>query len=193
MGKKLIFTISLLAVLLLAKADGFRVEVKWDGLKDTSIYLAHYFDTNIYVNDTLQLNSNGQGVFEGDSLLPQGLYMLYLNGNYYFDVLIGEKQKIKVKTNNIHLIDSLVISGSDESRDFVNYQQYIRRQSNLKNSYLEKLKSENNEEAAEARTQIDRIDNEMKTYIDNGIEKSGDNMFGAFLKEIGRASCRERV
>lgn len=191
MGKKLILTISLLAVLLTAKSEKFRIEVKWEGLKDTSIYLAHYFDTNIYVNDTIQLNSKGQGIFEGDSLLPQGLYMLYLNGNNYFDLLIGEKQNIKVKTNNEHLIDSLSISGSEESREFVNYQHYIRRQSTLKNDFLEKLKSENNEEAAGARTQIDSIDNEMKTYIENGIEKSGGNMFGAFLKAANQLDIPE--
>jgi hypothetical protein len=142
MGKKLAIILCFITITFATKGEGYRISVKWNGLKDTTIYLAHYFDTNIYVNDTLQLNHNGEGVFNGDSLLHQGLYMLYLNGNTYFDFLVGEKQKLTIETYNHQLVDSLIVKGSVESEYFLTYQKFIKKQTTLKNSLTRKAEKQ---------------------------------------------------
>jgi len=187
MIRKIFFLLLIATISLGAKAGAYRIDVQWKGIKDTTIFLAHYFDTNIYVNDTIKLDSKGRGVFQGDSLLPQGLYLLYLNGDNFFDFLVGEKQNIKIKTVNKHLIDSITISGATETEAFRQYQLFLRKQSAAKNKYIDELKSSDSTIATNARQKIEQIDKEMNSYLSDAINSAGNNMFGAFLKAANPA------
>lgn len=182
MIRKILVLLLTILLNLGAFAGTYRIGVQWKGIKDTSIFLAHYFDTNIYVNDTLKLDSNGMGVFEGDTLLHQGLYLLYLDGNNYFDFMVGEKQNIEIKTVNGHLIDSLIISGSPDTEAFREYQLFLKKQSGEKNKYIDELQSTNNTIATNARQKIEQIDEEMNNYLTNALKLAGHNMFGIFIK-----------
>lgn len=182
MEKKLAGLIIFIIITLGSKAGGYRIAVEWTGLRDTSVFLAHYYDSNIYINDTLQLDATGKGVFTGDSLLNEGLYMLYLNGNNYFDFLLGSDQEFSLKTVNNHLLDSLRITGAATTEKFLAYQQHIRKQSERKKQLTEKIKTDDTQMAAQARQELNELDQNMQSYMTAQTKQEDNSMYGLFLR-----------
>jgi hypothetical protein len=136
MGKKILLIAILICLTFTLKAEGYRISLQWEGLKDTLVYLAHYFDTKIYVNDTTKLDKDGKGIFTGDKKLHEGLYVLYLSEKVYFDVLIGSDQEFSISANNSDIIKTIKIENSKESENFLVYQNILREKSNEKNDLI---------------------------------------------------------
>lgn len=72
--------------------QGYRIEVNMKGLSGDTLILGEYFTSRMTPRDTIILDSKGKGVFQGDSLLSGGLYLLYFNPGRYFDFLLGDDQ-----------------------------------------------------------------------------------------------------
>ena len=45
--------------------NGYRIEIKIDGLKDTTLLLGYHFGDKKFVSDTARIDSNGVAIFEG--------------------------------------------------------------------------------------------------------------------------------
>ncbi len=100
-----------------------RVELKQAAGEE--VYLAHYYLGNIYSKDTIRLDDSGSGQFSADTLLPQGLYKIYLDGNNHFDFLLGADQQFLLRNDSFRA-ESLVIEGSEEGKAFVEYSTFLR-------------------------------------------------------------------
>lgn len=180
--KKIFFSIQLLLISFLVNAEGYRIAVKWEGLSNTKIFIAHYFDSNIYLNDSTLLDQNGNGIFSGDSLLNQGLYVMYYNKDTYFDFLVGEDQNFEIYSNLNELQKSIKISGSTESEDFRNYQNFIMQQIALRNEYSEKTKNSDSIISNEAYKSLEKLEKEMSNYLKKEITRTKGTMYSLFLK-----------
>ncbi len=176
-----ILIISLILISFSIKAEGYKIRVTWEGLSDTTLLLAHYYDSNLYVNDTTELDKNGQGVFEGDSLLSQGLYALYIGGNTFIDILIGDEQNIEIKTNNENTIDNLSIKGSEDSKNFAQYQKYLKQQTENKNQINEQLKNASEDEKEIYTQKLEDLDKEIEVYMNKIVSLPGNSMFKLFV------------
>src|SRR5687767_1742468 len=71
---------------------GYQLQFKINGLKDTIVYLGHFYGEATYIKDTAQVNSVGEFVFAGKNTLRQGVYFLVLGKNKQFDLLMGNDQ-----------------------------------------------------------------------------------------------------
>ena len=72
--------------------EGYKIDVTINGWKDTTLILGHYFNKKMLVNDTIMLDSNGKGSFEGEKALPGGVYIIYMPDQKYFDFLVDDEQ-----------------------------------------------------------------------------------------------------
>lgn len=174
-----------------AKAQGYNIQVEWNGLSDTTIYLAHYYDTKIFVNDTLRLDRNGIGSFEKDTLLRQGLYLLYLNESNYVDFLLGEKQNLKIKLNNSDIHNSLTISGSMDSEQFRNYQLFLKKQLEKQRGLNEQLKDSTKNEKEQIQKQLNQLDQDFDSFFKKELESNPKSMYHVFLKAVERFDIPE--
>mgnify|MGYP001024831273 CR=1 FL=1 len=111
----------------MAGKKGCRIAIRLDAAPDSVIYLAHYYDSNIYVDDTVKTDSNGRAVFERDTLLRQGLYKIYLNKDHHFDFLLGADQTMTISNPGFG-IEKLQIEDSRESEEFLTYMRWLRPQ-----------------------------------------------------------------
>ncbi len=182
MGKRILFIALLIGITFNLKAEGYRISVKWEGLMDTSVYLAHYFDTKIYINDTVRLDNKGKGVFSGEKKLHEGLYVLYLNEKTYFDFLLGTDQDLVISTDNSDLLKSLKIEKAEESELFLKYQGLLKEKGAEKKE-LDALYQKSDDSAKhEIQKKIDGIDQQVEGYITSGSEKFPGTMYSLFLK-----------
>jgi thiol-disulfide isomerase/thioredoxin len=182
MKKKISVITLLLCFTISLKAEGYRIAVQWDGIKDTLVYLAHYFDTKIYVNDTLKLDNKGKGIFSGNNKLHEGLYVIYLNDKVYFDILMGNDQEFTVSTNNSDIVKNLKINNSEESEIFLIYQNILREKSSEKSELNKLYKQSENGDKQNIQDKINSIDEFIDAFISNECKKYPGSMYSLFLK-----------
>lgn len=119
----LIFITGLSNQLLAQKSEGFSIKGKVKGLKDTTVFLAHYFGYNQQViKDTATVDSEGNFHFTGEKKLPEGLYLVSLPKGKFFDMIIGN-QDFSFETDTANLIRKMKIVGSKENDTFFKFQQ----------------------------------------------------------------------
>jgi peroxiredoxin len=103
--------------------EGFSIHGKVKGIKDTTVFLAHYFGYNQQViKDTAKVDSEGKFHFEGNKSLPEGLYLVSLPKQKYMDIVIGN-QEFSFETDTTNLITKMKITGSKENEIFFKFQQ----------------------------------------------------------------------
>lgn len=109
---------------LLVFGQNFRLEVELNSAAGKEVFLANYYLGNIYAKDTIRLDEQGRGVFTSDSILPQGLYKIYLDENNHFDFLLGNDQQFSIK-NDSFSASSAEVTGSDETAAFFDYSAFL--------------------------------------------------------------------
>jgi thiol-disulfide isomerase/thioredoxin len=191
MGKRLITCVLFMCITFAVKAEGYRISVNWVGLKDTSVFLGNYYDTKIYVDDTIKLDQNGKGVFTGTKSLHEGLYVLYLGEKAFIDILIGADQDFDVQTDTAQIYQNLKITGATESENFLKYQNFLRAESFEKNSLEKELQNADAAKKTILQDKIDAIDNKVTNFISVESQKNKGTMYSVFLTTSERVFLPE--
>jgi peroxiredoxin len=123
------FTVLFSALLIVLSSysakKGYKIQVKINGLKDTTLLLGHHFGNKKYVVDTIRLNARGEGAFTGDSLLDGGIYLVITPSLNYFEIILDKEQEFSLSTDTIDLLKNLKITGSRENQQFNDYQYFM--------------------------------------------------------------------
>ena len=120
--KKLLLIISVALLTYSGYAQKHKIEVQVKGLSDTTLLLGYHYGEKKLVADTIRVDSKGRGVFEGDSLLDGGLYLVLTPNLRYFELIIDKDQEFKVVTDTADLFANLQIEGSLDNQVFLDYQ-----------------------------------------------------------------------
>jgi thiol-disulfide isomerase/thioredoxin len=177
----------------LTLAQGHRIEVEINGLRDTSIILGHYFNKGMYVDDTIRINNKGYGILSGTKKLEQGLYIIYFPDKSYFDLLIGEDQVFKLKTTATQSLHNLMIEGAEETKAFTTYQRFLIEKQALAESLRKQRENikDKTDSLAIIDQKIQQLNLEVKAYWDNAIKNHKGTFFEVFLKAIQEVELPE--
>lgn len=158
-------------------AQGFSIKGKITGLKDTTVFLAHYFGYNQQViKDTAQVDAKGNFVFQGEKQLPEGLYLVSLPKGRYFDLIIGN-QDFSFETDTSNLIKKMKIVGSKENENFFAFQQGMSKHFDEMKA-LEAEYKQKKSPALEA--QLKKVQAETMDFQKNWL-KNNENLFAGKL------------
>jgi peroxiredoxin len=159
---------------------GYRITVKLDSARDKQVFLAHYYGANIYVDDTIKTDGAGVGVFRRDSLLPQGLYKIYLDKDNHFDFLLGSEQVLTIK-NPAFTIDKLEIDGSKESFEFQVYVKWLKKKQEERAQLDSVVLKATGEEKKKIELKISEITDEVTAYWMQKAKQYHGTLFATFL------------
>ncbi|MFP4557631.1 MAG: thioredoxin-like domain-containing protein [Bacteroidales bacterium] len=186
MNRFIINLIILISASFTACAQGYRIEAKFSDLKDTEVLLGYHFGEKKFIADTAQVNSKGVAVFEGDTLLPGGMYIVVLPEQSYFDILIGNNQSFSFSTSKDKMIEDLKFKGSPENTAFAKYQRFM----NSKQKRMGKLREEmqgienNPQREEEIKNEINKLDKEVKEYWDKIIEENEGSLLANIISSF---------
>lgn len=167
------------------------IAVHLKGMGDSTIVLGYYYAENRYVSDSLTLDAQGRGHFRGDSILPQGMYLILLPGQKFFDLLLGEDQTFSLEVDPSTNPITQKIKGSAVSEGFLDFQQFMQKkqEESLQVHHLDSVAKAKNgkspadtKEYKEARALGKKLDAEVKAYQDNLIKVNGNNVLGNFCR-----------
>ena len=165
---------------------GHNIAVRVDGLSNDGIYLAYHLGNRQYIKDSLRLDQSGSGVFAGENLLDQGVYIIVLPGNSYFEFLVTENQHFSIEGNKDDLINSIVFTGSRENTAFAGFQKEWAAMHKKSEAIRNRL-SANRENSDSIRiiTEASR-DHEvqMKNYMNRTIDNNSGNFAGTLIKAM---------
>ncbi|TNF40755.1 MAG: redoxin domain-containing protein [Bacteroidetes bacterium] len=163
-----------------ASAEGYRINLKIDSGLNKKVKLAYYYVGNIYLKDSLQLDNSGTGVFQADTLLPQGLYKIYLDENNHFDFLLGADQEFSMQKESFVSPD-IEITGAVETSEFSKYAIFMQNLQKKGAEINNKLKTASGDEKALLQTEMGDLTRQLHEYWFRVKDEYPNTFLSAFL------------
>ena len=175
-----IFTVIFILLAIIAGGQGFDIKITIDSAANREIMLTNYYLGSIYKKDSVQLDSKGSGILSADTLLPQGLYKLYLDENNHFDFLLGADQNFSISKKSFNSPDIKIV-GATETEEFAGYTVFLKNLQNKGAEINKKIESATTEEKSALRNDLNKLTGELHDYWFR-IKKEYPNTFlSAFL------------
>jgi hypothetical protein len=157
--------ITLIALLLLmgivkhsVAAEGYHVQLKMTDVKDTLVYLVHYYGKGrptIFITDSVNLDHNGVAVFDSkDPAFVGGIYIILLGDKERtnFEFLLNKGDNMSITATKSKLPDGVKFKNSPENDRFEEYVDYLKGYS----AEQDKLKKELEKATTTADTDVIR-------------------------------------
>jgi peroxiredoxin len=112
--------------------NGYRIQVKFTEVKDSMIYLAHYYGKplpTIYKTDSARFDKKGVAILESKEETLGGIYLLLLSDKQtYFEFLLnnGDEMTITVDPKKLADGDGVTFKGSPENERFLDYVKFLK-------------------------------------------------------------------
>lgn len=175
----------LVATGLSGRAEGYEINFSMPSFQGDTLVLGHRFNASFVPQDTVIADNQGSGVFTGNETLPEGMYLVFLPDQTFFDLLIGKDQFFNFETDTSDYTTNMKISGSVDNEAFYTYQLYLKESREKAMSQQAKLSTAANAaDSASTREALDQLNASVQDYIGNLISANHDNFFGVFLKAL---------
>lgn len=161
-------------------AGGFELRLRIVSAADEPVLLAHYYGSSVFVDDTIRLDGSGAGVLKRDTLLPQGMYKIYLNQDTHFDFLLGADQVLSIEGPDFN-VGRLMITGAAESSEFLAYMNWVKEKQARRAALEEQRKTAEGEGLTFIIKEIALVNKEVADYWKAKSAEYPGSFLGAFL------------
>ncbi len=160
----------LLAFSFNLSAQGYKFKFNVEGVSDTLMYLAKYYGKKQYYEDTAQVDSKGNFVFEGEEMLPGGIYLMVMPDKAsYFEFLVsGTETEFEIRNKKGSFLETSAVKGSPENDAFYEYQRFISakgmKAEQVNNKKKAETEAENTKEIEKLQAELNAINEEVKSF-----------------------------
>jgi hypothetical protein len=166
-------------------AEGYEINFSMPSFRGDTVVLGHRFNASFVPQDTAVADSKGNGTFAGDDSLPEGMYLVFLPNEKFFDLLIGKDQFFEFKTDSGDFVANMKITGSAENEAFYAYQLYLKENREKAQALQATISSAANAaDSASSREALGLLNASVEDHIEELISSNQDNFFGVFLKAL---------
>jgi thiol-disulfide isomerase/thioredoxin len=183
--RSLFFSVLLFAAGLSGLAEGYKISFSIPSLQGDTLVLGHRFNASFVPQDTVISDRQGSGTFTDNEPLPEGMYLVFLPDQTFFDLLIGKDQFFEFKTDTGDFVANMRISGSVDNEAFYAYQMYLKESREKAQIFQAKISSAADAaDSASSREALDQLNASVSHHIEELISANHDNFFGVFLKAL---------
>lgn len=156
---------------------GYKIKIKFNGLKDSTCYLGNYFGNKQYYKDTAKIDANGMCVFQGKEALPGGIYSIIVNNMMLFELVVNEPL-IDIETDTANYVKNMVIKKSEENKLFYKHLLFVGDKQKTLIELQAKLADEKTSEIEKTKIQaeLEKVNEEIK-QLRMDIMKNNPNSF----------------
>ena len=165
--------------------DGYKIKIKFKGLKDTTVYLGSLFGNKQYYKDTARVDANGMCVFDGKEPLPGGSYSVIFNNMELFQLIVNESY-IELETDTVNYVKNMVVKKSEENKLFFKDILYVGDKQKTIGELQAKLADEKTTEIEKKniQTNIEKIFGEINQYRMDVIKNYPNTFFAATFRAM---------
>ena len=166
--------------------NGYEIDLTIKDLPDSTVFLAYHLGDKQYIKDTVILDKMGHGIFHGQEILPQGIYMIVLPGKRYFELLISSGQHFSLSCTFSDYFNTLKFNGSEENSAFVEYQKKwisMQQHSATISKRIQNVKQNN--DSLKILRPIQKVQEEnMKSYLKSVIKENNGNLLATLVRAL---------
>ncbi len=165
-------------------SEGYRIKVHFDGKHDDKSYLAFHMGNRQYLKDTISVDTEGIGVFEGAGRLESGLYIIVIDDDNNFEVIIDREQHFSVRVDPADIIGSIHFEGSADNERFYDYIRFMGDRSQQRQALEQELRATETSQQRQAEIQqmIQSMEQEVADKQNAIIADDPDGMLALLLK-----------
>ena len=185
-GLKILFLAGALALSLPGHAGdsgpGYRIDVTLSHFDGDTLRLAYYFGKSQYLKDTAVV-TNGKFVFEGDTALAPGVYLLVIPpDNKFIHLLINEKEQVLTASFDLDdIVPSAKFKGSKENELYYDYLRQLEERRPRADT-LRKLIAEDSLNKARYETEYTALNKEVKRIQDDIVAKHPGSLMAMLIR-----------
>ncbi len=182
----IILILSLFLYINSSFSQGYKIEINFSNMHDTSIMLARHFADKHFIHDTATVDKKGKAEFTGDENLPGGLYSVILPNKSLFDLLLADDQQFSASLDTSDVIKSMKIKGCLENELFYESQKYLVSQREIYKDFQKKLddKSTPQEEKDQIQESMDQIDKKLSQSWKKIVEEHPETFYATLLEAM---------
>jgi thiol-disulfide isomerase/thioredoxin len=155
---------------------GYKIQVRAEGLKDTTAFLGYYYGESTFVKDTAKVNSKGEFTFEGKETLPQGVYFLALKAKTptrLFEFVISTDQHFSFATNSEDYVKNMSVSGDQDNQLFFENVKFNMDRHKEAEPFIKTIQDSTlkEEQKKDARAGFTKVNDKVMAYQDEIIAK----------------------
>lgn len=177
-------TLLMLFGLSMYAQQGYNIQLKIDGWRDTTAYLGHYYGESTYIKDTARVNSKGEFRYDGNKPLPPGVYFLVLDKTKIFEFVVGSTQNFRMETSTTDYIKNMKVSGDDDNRIFFENMIFNMERHQEAEPFLKVLRDSTATEAQKktANESFSKVNEKVLTYQNDVITRYPGTVTAAIFK-----------
>ena len=183
---KLVALLMIMGMALTSQAKGYRIHLKMPDIKDSVVFLAHYYGKSlptIYKRDSVRLDKMGNGEFKSDD--PEfvgGIYMMLLSDmKTYFEFLLNSGDDITIVAPVSKVPDGVKFKNSPENERFQGYVAFLKGyqagQNALTKAYAE---AKTATDSANIRQKAELTSHDLTNYRRDYVAKNPKTLFCYF-------------
>jgi hypothetical protein len=143
--KGYLFFIGLLLNLVLPAQEGYNIRLTLKPYKNEKIYLGYHYGKMKALADSVILNENSSGIFNGNEPLQGGIYFIVSpKKEILFELLVDKDQDFEIIADTSNLPVSVAFTGSTDNTQFQSYSGFASitgQKINILNTELKNQKS----------------------------------------------------
>jgi len=189
--------LSLIATMFLASIssqvfakDGYHIVLKMPGVKDSMVFLAHYYGKNrptIFKTDSARFDKNGTATFNSTSNeFTGGIYILYLSDlQTNFEVLLNKGDDITIIAPKDNIPDGIQYKNSPENARFAEYVKYLKDYSGNEEKLKKELeKAKDADDTAAVRKKAVAASKELNKYRRDYVKQYPGSLLATIFNAI---------
>jgi len=174
----------------LAAKEGYHITLKMSGVKDSMVFLAHYYGKNrpkIFRTDSARFDKNGTAVFSStDKDFQGGIYIMYLSDlQTNFEVLLNKGEDVTIIAPKDAIPDGIQFKNSPENTRFSDYIKYLKGYSENEEKLKKALeRSTTAADTAAVRKDAVAASKELKQYRQNYVKNYPGSLLATIFSAI---------
>lgn len=185
---KHILTLCLLLVnaFVTLSQTGYNIAVELKPYRNTFVYLGYYYGDVRALADSVKLDGNSRGVFNGAEALPGGIYFIVSpNKQILFELLIDKDQQFSISADSASLPSGVVFTGSEQNKNFQHYSAFAGSTGQRIQQLNARLASSRNaNDSAKIGAEIRHLTSSLKKYRDSITARNPDDFLAVLFNAM---------
>lgn len=190
--KKLLPVLCMLALQQATAQNGHRVQVNIRSFANKFVYLGYHFGNSKPIADSVKLDKNGVGVFQGKEKLKPGIYLLgYPDKKQYIELLIEKNQQFSVSADTADVIKTMKLANTPEGTVFQTYQKFMEVKAKEVMALDAQARTADAKTQAEIRDKRKNVNEEVTAYRNNLKKKYPGSLISAVFNALKEPTVPE--
>jgi len=186
MTKYLLIVLFSVCVQTICLSQEVNIKFKFKNVKDTTLYIAHRYADQVYIDDTIRIDKNGVAILKKAKAYAGGQYLVVLPKQKVFELLMVDDQKFTVETDSTNLIKNMKITGCLENEIMFDSQKFLQNKQSVSKNLMDRKEKykDNADSTAKIQAEIDKIQDELNGEWKKLLQKYPSHLYSKILNAM---------